>query len=114
METNFQNFEENSVIFNAEFDQGIEDLVRKRFDLDDLGLKDQVRISGLGFAKNPKRPENEWSPAEKLIDGKMIVTHVCSNLHLGHYTCTIPWKGDGPNLVNNINEVLARQRHTNN
>ncbi len=113
METNFQNFEENCVIFNAEFDQGLEDLVRKSFDLDELGLKDQVRTSGLGFAKNPKRPENEWTPAEKLIDGKMIVTQVSSNPKSVHYTCTIPWKGEGPNLVNNINEVLARQKRTN-
>ncbi len=36
-----------------------------------------------------------------------------SNLNSGHYTCKIPWKGDGPNLLNNINEVLARQRCTN-
>ncbi len=36
VETNFQNFEENCVIFNAEFDQGLEDLVRKSFDLDEL------------------------------------------------------------------------------
>ncbi len=43
----------------------------------------------------------------------MIVTHVTSNLNSGHYTFTIPWKGDGPNIVNNINEVLARQRGTN-
>ena len=113
VETNFQNFEENCIIFNAEFDQGLEDLVRKSFDLDELGLKDQVRTSGLGFAKNPKRPENEWTPAEKLIDGKMIVTQVSSNPKSVHYTCTIPWKGEGPNLVNNINEVLARQRRTN-
>ncbi len=75
METNFQNFEENCVIFNAEFDQGLEDLVRKSFDLDELGLKDQVRTSGLGFAKNPKRPENERTPAEKLIDGKITGSH---------------------------------------
>jgi hypothetical protein len=79
-------------------------LVQKSFDLDELGLKDQVRTSGLGFAKNNKRPEYELSPVEKLIDGKMIVKHVSSNLNLGHYTCTIPWKSDGPNLVNNINE----------
>ena len=59
METNFHDFEENCVIFNAEFDQGLEDWVRKSFDLDELGLKDQVRISGLDFAKNPKRPESE-------------------------------------------------------
>jgi len=43
-----------TVIFNAEFDQGLEDFVQKSFDLDELGLKDQVRTSGLGFAKNPK------------------------------------------------------------
>jgi hypothetical protein len=87
--------------------------VRKNINLDELGLKDQVRTSGLGFAKNPRQPENEWTPAEKLIDGKMIVTHVSPNLNSGHYTCTIPWKGEGPSLVNNINEVLARQRRTN-
>jgi len=40
LETNFLDFEENCVIFNAEFDQGLEDLVRKSFDLDELGLKD--------------------------------------------------------------------------
>jgi len=27
-------------------------------------------MTGLGFAKNPKRPENEWTPEEKLIDVK--------------------------------------------
>jgi len=88
-------------------------LVRKSFDLDELGIKDQVRTHGLGFTKKPKQPENEWTPEEKLIDGEMIVTHIPSNLKLGHNTCTIPWKCDGPNLVNNINEVLARQRRTN-
>ncbi len=40
-------------------------------------------------------------------------THVTTKPNVGHYTCTIPWKGEGPNLVNNINEVLARQRRTN-
>ncbi len=112
MDTNFLEFEENCV-FNTEFEEGLENLVRRNFDLDDLGLKDNIRTSGLGFAKNPKRPENEWTPAEKLIDGKMIVTQVSSNPKSVHYTCTIPWKGEGPNLVNNINEVLARQRRTN-
>ena len=43
----------------------------------------------------------------------MIVTHVTTKPNVGHYTCMIPWKGEGPNLVNNINEVLARQRRTN-
>jgi hypothetical protein len=43
----------------------------------------------------------------------MIVTHVTTKPNSGHYTCTIPWKGEGPNLVNNVIEVLARQRLTN-
>jgi hypothetical protein len=100
----------NYVVFNTEFDEGLENLVRKSFDLYELRLKDLVRTLGLGFAKNLKWPENEWTPAERLIDGKMIVQHIYSNLNSGHYSCTIPWKRDGTNLVNNINEVLARQR----
>jgi hypothetical protein len=51
VETNFQDFEENCV-FNTEFKKGLEDLVRRNFDLDDLGLKDNIKTSGLGFAKN--------------------------------------------------------------
>jgi hypothetical protein len=54
VETNFHNFEEKCVIFNTEFNQGLEDFVQKSFDLDELGIKDQVRTLGLGFAKNPK------------------------------------------------------------
>ncbi len=113
VETNFQDFEANCVLFNTEFDKGLEDLVWKSFDLYELGLKDLVRTLGLGFPKNPKWTENKMTPAERLIDGKMIVQQIYSNLYSGHYSCTIPWKGDGPNLVNNINEVLARQRRTN-
>jgi hypothetical protein len=112
VDSNFLEFEENCV-FNTEFEERFVDLVQKNFDLDDLGLKDNIITSGLGFAKNPKRPENEWTPAEKLIDGKMIVTYVTTKPNIGHYTCTIPWKGKGPNLVNNSNEVIARQRCTN-
>ena len=54
METIFQDFEANCVVFNTEFDEGLEDLVRKSFDLYELRLKDLVRTLGLGFAKNPK------------------------------------------------------------
>ncbi len=60
-------------------------MVQRNFDLDDLGLKDNIKSSGLGFAKNPKQPENEWTPAEKLIDGKMIVTHVTTKPNIGLY-----------------------------
>jgi hypothetical protein len=42
-------------------------LVHKSFDLDELGLKDQIRTTGLGFAKNPKRPESEWTPEENSL-----------------------------------------------
>ena len=95
------------------FDGNLDALVRKSFDLDELGLKDQIRTTGLGFAKNPKRPENEWSPEEKLIDSKMSLQFVSLGSNKGYYTCKIPWKGDGPDLVNNINEVIARQSRTN-
>jgi len=61
------------VILYSDFDKSLDTLVRKSFDLRELGLKDQVRTSGLGFAQNPKRPESEWTPAEKLVDGKMMV-----------------------------------------
>ncbi len=50
------------VILNMSFDGDLDTLVRKSFDLEELGLKDQIRMTGLGFAKNPKRPENEWTP----------------------------------------------------
>jgi hypothetical protein len=52
LETNFQDFEENCV-FNTEFKKGLEDLVRRNLDLDDLGLKNNIKTSTLGFAKNP-------------------------------------------------------------
>ncbi len=77
------------MLFNTEFEGGLEDLVRRNLDLDDLDLKDYIRTLGLGFAKNPMRPENEWTPAEKLIDGKMVVTHVTTKPNIGDYTCTI-------------------------
>jgi hypothetical protein len=54
VETIFQDFEANCVVFNTEFDEGLEDLVRKSFELYELGLKYLVGTSGLGFAKNPK------------------------------------------------------------
>ena len=82
------------------FDGNLDTLVRKSFDLDELGLKDQIRTTGLGFAKNPKRPENEWTPEEKLIDSKMSLQFVSLGSNKGYYTCKIPWKGDGPDLVN--------------
>ena len=95
------------------FDGNLDTLVRKSFDLDELGLKDQIRTTGLGFAKNPKWPENEWTAEKKLIDGKMTLEFVSLGSNKGYYTCKIPWKGDGPDLVNNINEVIARQSRTN-
>jgi hypothetical protein len=95
------------------FDGDLDTLVRKSFDLDELGLKDKIRTTGLGFAKNPKRPENEWTPEEKLIESKMSLQFVSLGSNKGYYTCKIPWKGEGPDLVNNMNEVIARQSRTN-
>ena len=100
------------VILNMSFDGNLDALVRKSFDLDELGLKDQIRTTGLGFAKNPKRSESEWTPEEKLINGKMTLQFVSFGSNKGYYTCKIPWKGDGPELVNNMNEVIARQSRT--
>ncbi len=40
------------VILNMSFGGNLDALVRKSFDLDELGLKDQIRTTGLGFAKN--------------------------------------------------------------
>jgi hypothetical protein len=44
-------------------------------------------MTGLGFAKNTKWPESEWTLEEKLINGKMTLQFVslCSNK--GYYTC---------------------------
>jgi hypothetical protein len=101
------------VILSSDFDKSLDTLVRKSFDLSELGLKDQVRTSGLGFAQNPNWPEREWTPAEKLVDGKMMVKLVSIGPGSGYYIFTIPWKGDGPHHVNIIYEVLARQAHAN-
>jgi hypothetical protein len=95
------------------FDGNLDALVCKSFDLDELGLKGQIRMTGLGFAKNPKWPENEWTPEEKIIDGKITLQFVSLGSNRGYYTCKIPSKGDGPDLVNNMNEVIARQSRTN-
>jgi hypothetical protein len=55
------------VILNMSFNGNLDALVRKSFELDELGLKDQIRTTGLGFAKNPKRPESECTPEESSL-----------------------------------------------
>jgi hypothetical protein len=50
-ETNFQEFEEKCV-FNIDFEEGLEDLVHRSFDLDELGLKDNKNIR-LRFCQKP-------------------------------------------------------------
>ena len=95
------------------FDGNLDALVCKSFDLDELGLKDQIRTTGLGFAKNPERPESEWIPEEKVIDVTMTLQFVSLGSNKGYYTCKTPWKVEGPDLVNNMNEVIARQSRTN-
>jgi hypothetical protein len=67
------------VILSSDFDKSLDALVQKSFDLTELGLKDQVRTSGLGFAQNPERPESEWAPLEKLVDGKVMAKYVSNS-----------------------------------
>jgi hypothetical protein len=43
----------------------------------------------------------------------MTLQFVSLGSNKGYYTCKIPLKGDGPDLVNNINEVIARQSRSN-
>ncbi len=43
----------------------------------------------------------------------MALQFVSIGSNKGYYTCKIPWKGDGPDLINNMNEVIARQLRTN-
>ena len=55
------------VILNMSFNGNLDALVRKSFELDELGLKDQIRMTGLGFAKNPKRLESKCTPEESSL-----------------------------------------------
>ena len=55
------------LILNMSFNGNLDALVRKSFELDELGLKDLIRTTGLGFAKNPKRPESECTPEESSL-----------------------------------------------
>ena len=87
-------------------------IVESQFDMDNLGIKDRARTSGL--SKNFKRPEDLWSPKEKEIDDKMQVRLVLkSETDPQHYACSIPWKTKIPKLRNNMKQVLDRQRVTN-
>jgi hypothetical protein len=43
----------------------------------------------------------------------MTLQFVSLGSNKGFYTCKTPWKVEGPDLVNNMNEVIARQSRTN-
>ena len=43
----------------------------------------------------------------------MTLQFVSLGSNKGYYTCKIPWKGEGPDLVNNMNKIITRQSRTN-
>ena len=84
------------------------DLVEKCWDLDTLGIKDN--ISSPGMSKNFPRPPELWSPDEIAVDSKMKVVR---NEKENFWTASIPWKTIPPDLKNNLKSVEVRQRKTN-
>lgn len=80
--------------------------------MDTLGIKDKVRSAGL--SKHYKKDQADWSPKEKEIDDKIVVTLIPQKGDRAqHYTAKIPWKnGDKPDLISNKNQVKHRQEKT--
>jgi hypothetical protein len=71
--------------------EAIEKLVEGAFSMDTLGIKDKVRSAGV--SKFYKKDISDWSPKEKEIDDKIIVTLVpMTNKTPQHYTAKVPWK----------------------
>ena len=92
-------------------DLNLEKIIEDSFTMDTLGIKDKVRATGL--SKNFKKPENEWTPQEKEYDLKLKVEKRLNEKGNSFYVVSIPWKnGDKPDLVNNLNGVIARQNRT--
>ena len=62
------------------------------------------------MSKNFRRPKEEWSPQEIAVDTAMKVVR---NDKENHYSCSIPWVTNPPNLRNNLSAVKNRQAKTN-
>ena len=92
--------------------EAIEKLVESAFSMDTLGIKDKVRSAGV--SKFYKKDISDWSPKEKEIDDKIIVTLVpMTEKTPQHYTAKVPWKnGVQPDLISNMEQVRARQNKT--
>jgi hypothetical protein len=92
--------------------EAIEKLVESAFSMDTLGIKDKVRSAGV--SKFYKKDISDWSPKEKEIDDKIIVTLVpMTEKTPQHYTAKVPWKnGHQPDLISNMEQVRARQNRT--
>ena len=86
--------------------QKLHDLVEQSWNMEALGLQD--RTNTINFSKNFRRPKEEWTPNEREIDDRMKVIQVGD-----HFNCSIPWKSNPPNLKNNMQQVLFRQKKTN-
>ena len=92
--------------------ENIERLVEGAFSMDTLGIKDRVRSAGL--SKHYKKDQSDWSPTEKEIDDKIVVTLIpATDSEPQHYTAKVPWKnGIQPDLISNKPRVQARQHRT--
>jgi hypothetical protein len=65
--------------------EDVKRLVEGAFDMDTLSIKDKVRSAGL--SKFYKKDQSDWSPEEREIDKKMVVTMVPATATVPqHYT----------------------------
>ena len=95
----------------CEHDHDLLKVVERGFGMDILGIKDPIQ--SLHGTKNAKKPEAQWTNAERTADAKMVVTfHPHEGTDKGHYTCTVPWEHGKPTLVNNASAVKMRQNKT--
>ena len=79
--------------------------------MDTLGIKDPIQ--SLHGTKNGKKPQSQWTKAEKEADEKMVVKfHPHEGTTVGHYSCTIPWRDEKPKVKNNAQQVKMRQSRT--
>ena len=95
----------------CEHDHDLLKLVERGFSMDTLGIKDPIQ--SLHGTKNAKKPEDQWTNAERKADEKMVVTfYPHEGTSNGHYDCTIPWENGKPDLQNNAASVKIRQNKT--
>ena len=74
-------------------------LVEGAFEMDILGIKENSCNAGL--SKHYKKDPEDYTPAEKAIDDKIIIEYIP-----GHYQSSTPWKNGVPDLENNLMSIL--------